>query len=309
MLSFSQKTQLIAEKIMQELFHYRRVINCQHIQQMDCHVLHHMKIKKFIETSQPIHFVLPAFPAKSPNPEKTAGILPDLGERLSLKFLDQLCQDIQSIYPPGAQVCICSDGRVFNDLVNVSDTNVDAYAQEIKNIIRMDNLTNLTTFSLDDFYHLQNYAEMREKLTQIYGEPMVELKEKVKTNTSIKSLFNGIHKFIFEDYLMSSTSLSKNQLRHFTKEITYQVIQRSNAWGNLIKKYFPDAVRLSIHPQPCHSEKFGIMLLQSSNVWATPWHRVLLSIGNKNILIKKKEAIAMGAKPIFINYQFSHYMM
>ncbi len=50
------------------------------------------------------------------------------------------------------------------------------------------------------------------------------------------------------------------------------MIQRSKAWGTLIADRRPRSVRLSIHPQPVGSAKFGIRLLESASVWTTPWH-------------------------------------
>ena len=35
-------------------------------------------------------------------------------------------------YPPGARITICSDGRVFSDLVGVCDKDVTNYGIEIK---------------------------------------------------------------------------------------------------------------------------------------------------------------------------------
>ena len=175
MLMNTQKPHFIAEKILQKLLPYRRAPDCQHANHMDCSKHHKQKIERLVATFRPVTFVLPAFPAKSPNREKTAGVLPDLGERLSLRFLDQMCEEIKSIYPPGAQVCICSDGRVFNDLVNVPDAGVDAYALEIRNMLRADNLTNITTFALDDYYDDMSYVDMREMLVNTHGESLISI--------------------------------------------------------------------------------------------------------------------------------------
>ena len=85
------------------------------------------------------------------------------------------------------------------------------------------------------------------------------------------------------------------------------MIQRSNAWSNYLEIKFPDAVRLSIHPQSCGSKKIGIMLLACDNIWATPWHRIAVLQGEKHVLMKRVEAEKIGAKPVYINDRFSHY--
>lgn len=54
-----------------------------------------------IASEQTLEFTLPAFPCKSPNPNKVAGSLPDEGERLALRSLNDLCEQITHVYPLG----------------------------------------------------------------------------------------------------------------------------------------------------------------------------------------------------------------
>lgn len=306
----SQPEIVLARKILDLIYPYHRGWHEQSTcSQGNCFSKHLNKLAKQIETNDVIEFVLPAFPAKSPNNNKTYGPLPDLGEKLSLAFLNELCEKIKQFYPRGAKIIICSDGRVFNDLVKVSDEAVNLYMQGINAIIQEENLTNITTFGLEQCYGAISYEAMRTQLTETYGEKLSSLKNKVKSIMTSKMLFNGIHRFIFEDHLSILQELSKNQIRNLTKETAYQVIQRSNAWSQLIENQFPHAVRLSIHPQYCNSEKLGIMLLKSEDAWATPWHRVTLFDGTKHRLVRKQEAEAMNATPIFMKDKFSHYAL
>jgi pyoverdine/dityrosine biosynthesis protein Dit1 len=277
---------------------------CNYDHFCDCSISLEKKVKNFIQGYDKIIFILPAFPAKSTNAEKTAGYLPDFGEKLSLYHLNKICNEIKSIYPPGAQIIICSDGRVFNDLLNISDEKVTAYIQDIAHIIKSRQLTNLLTYNLEDFYQKDSYDEMRSDLQQHFGDSIEIIASNIKAHEKDLRLFNGIHRFIYEDLRYTNTLLSKNKLRIASKTIAYQVIQRSNAWSNLISNTFKGAIRLSIHPQMCGSEKFGIMLLQSDNVWVTPWHSVVLQIGNDYRLVKHKVAKALGAKPVFVNERF-----
>lgn len=306
------RNQQITAAIMQKLLRIRRAypddLSCSNGHSQDCFSIHEQKIVSSIAAQRTLRFVLPAFPAKSPNPTKTATIMPDLGERLALNFLNQLCEEIHSIYSPGVEMIICSDGRVFNDLVNVSEGNVNAYSRGIQEILYQDHLTHLTLFSLDDYYYQSSYEHMREELMREFGEPIQILKERVKNQYKDKKLFNGIHRFIFEDQ-QDFFSGSKNTIRKHTKAIAYEVIRRSNAWSRFVEKHFQDAVRLSIHPQLCGSEKFGIMLLKSDDVWATPWHRVVIKQGTQHTLAKKAAALQYGAKPVFIDKTFSHYVL
>src|SRR5438552_731462 len=88
---------------------------------VDCFKPHVKKLRDFISRGEPIHFILPSFPAKSANPMKVLGTLPDMAERIAIGFLENCCRRIRAIYPPGARITICSDGRVFSDLVRVGE--------------------------------------------------------------------------------------------------------------------------------------------------------------------------------------------
>lgn len=72
-------------------------------------------IERCLEKRSPVKMVLPAFPFKSPNKvDKVLGRLPDLGEELALMHLNGLCESIADIYEHGAEICITSDGLVYN---------------------------------------------------------------------------------------------------------------------------------------------------------------------------------------------------
>lgn len=56
-------------------------------------------VLNFMAAGSPIRFVLPGFPCKSPNLiDKSFGVMPDLGEAISLKRLHSLAEEISEIY-------------------------------------------------------------------------------------------------------------------------------------------------------------------------------------------------------------------
>src|SRR6185295_18223554 len=129
----------LAEKILRQLFRHRRLQPgagaCAENPCPQCLALHLPKVRRFVRAGEPVHFLLPAFPAKSANPQKVLGRLPDKAEELALGFLERVCAEIGDLYPPGARITICSDGRVFSDLVGVTDDDVTAYGQEIDELM------------------------------------------------------------------------------------------------------------------------------------------------------------------------------
>jgi len=271
---------------------------------------HAGRIEALVRAAKPIQLVLPAFPAKSANPEKTTGILPDLGEVIALRRLEALCVKIEEIYAPGAQLVICSDGRVFSDLVQVSDEAVSAYGDAIRAIIADEGLTHLTTYDLDDLFPgLKDHDVTRRLLVEKYAEAVEVVRERAASDSDARRMYNGIHRFLFEDLVVLNPGMSRTKVRDWAGALAYLVIQRSNAWSNLVLEQFPEAVRLSIHPQPMHSRKIGVQMVSSANIWRTPWHASVLFDGKEYTLVRRVDAEAMGAVLERENGRYAFFVM
>lgn len=253
------------------------------------------KINEKINKDEKLIFLLPAFPAKSPSRLKTCGTSPDFGEVLALENLNNVCNEINKIYEPGAQVIICSDGRVFAEVVNVSDEKINEYQRGIEKIVKDFKLENISLFTLDNAFEDLNNYELRTELLTSFGREIEEIKHIVKTQDDFKNLFNGMHRFLLEDEMALNTGLSKNQLAIRTKAKTYELMRRSEAWTVFLSHHFKDHLRLSIHPYEMGHEKFGIKLVQSSSKWATPWHNVTVKIKNTFELMHLSEALKLNA--------------
>jgi pyoverdine/dityrosine biosynthesis protein Dit1 len=259
------------------------------------HPSHRERIRRSMLAGVPIHLVLPAFPAKSANPLKTLGELPDLGEWLSLRFLDDLCRRIATCYRPGVRLTICSDGRVFSDLVGVPDEGVTRYRNEMRALIERGGFEHLDLIDLDDLFALRDYATLREELLVRFGDPIESLREQLLSDPAGRALLDGIHRFLFDDMSATVPALSRSRTRAITRSLAYRTIQRSKAWSAAVERRFPDAVRLSIHPQPAGAPKLGISLLPAADVWMTPWHGVVLDTGTEFRLVKRIDAEASKA--------------
>ena len=304
----------LAERIVNVPLRFRRLIpEHRHLASEPtarCRAPHLARVELAVCARKPVHFIIPAFPGKSANPEKTLGALPDLGERLALQFLQSICNEIRAIYPPGARITICSDGRVFSDLVRIKEEDVDGYKRSLFEFMETLSASSLDHFDLDDVFGREDYAVMREELLIGHGVPLRELRERVRMGeTDVVNMFNGIHRFIFEDYVASINDVSRNRLRDMTKTVAYRVVQRSNAWSSLVESRFPNALRLSIHPQRSDSRKIGIMLVPSDDVWGTPWHNVVVLHDGKPVLMKRRQAEALGAELAHAQARPSHYVL
>jgi pyoverdine/dityrosine biosynthesis protein Dit1 len=149
---------------------------------------------------------------------------------------------------------------------------------------------------MQDLYDEAGSGEqMREWLCRHYAESSETIHERLHSNESQQALFNGIQRFLFEDRVEIEKDKSRSRIRSECKERTYELVRRSYAWGRLVADCFPASLRLSIHPQPPHSEKLGILLCESRDVWLTPWHAVAFKENGRFRLVKRREAEELGA--------------
>jgi L-tyrosine isonitrile synthase len=312
----------MAKRILTEVMIFRRVPessdSCSNVDCQKCVSPHLPKVISSVKNNKPVTFVLPAFPGKSPNTEKVLGPLPDQAERLSLHFLDNLCQRIKNFYTPGVKIILCSDGRVFSDVVGMKENHVTAYQIELDRLIEEMSFSNISTFNLDDFYEELNFIQMRDELMKRYGNSLDFLKHKIRNGAKPSAspdeqeanrMYCGITRFLFEDAMHTGQTKSRSAIQKESRSKAYEVIRRSNAWSTLISEHFPKAVRLSIHPQTCESKKLGIRLIGNES-WMTPWHGVAVESEKGYVLLKRSEAEALGAKLIFApDGRCSHYQL
>ncbi|HEY6794858.1 MAG TPA: L-tyrosine/L-tryptophan isonitrile synthase family protein, partial [Kineosporiaceae bacterium] len=180
----------------------------------------------------------------------------------------------ERVHPPGVRVLVCSDGHVFADLIGVTDEDVDAYVDALRGMIRAEGLSRIGTFDLRDVFGDLSSSRKRELLDEGFAPAMEQLRAEVRSDEHTLALYRGITRFLVEDTV--SFTGTRSALQKQCRERAYGVIQRSRAWGNLVAREHPQALRLSIHPQPRGATKFGIRLLDAPDTWTTPWHSVVL---------------------------------
>lgn len=297
----AEQTQL-SIAILKQLFRHRRLQShagtCAEKPCEQCLAMHLPKVRRWIAAGEPIHFLLPSFPAKSPNTRKVLGRLPDMAEENALRFLENVCAELKQLYPPGARISICSDGRVFSDLVGVADEDVTNYAAEIKRMIKRVEAGSLDFFCMEDLFDVEDHVAMREQLILHYCDSLAAIEARIHAFAHHRELFNGIQRFLFEDRLAMETGKSRTRVRNDCKELAHGVIQRSDGWGRLLNDCFPMSLRLSIHPQGPHSEKIGMLLGEANDTWLTPWHGVAVEEGGSFRMMRRHEAEELGARVV-----------
>ena len=315
-------TLALAADILGEVMKFRRTVgshdSCAGPTCQACYAPHIQKIVSSIVRREPITFILPAFPGKSPNLAKVLGTLPDMAERRALEFLNQLGERIKRLYEPGAHLILCSDGRVFSDVIGMREEDVTDYQDELDRMIADVGTAHISTFNLDELSAGREFIQVRADLMGQYGQPLESLKDKVRRggngsesaeDIEAHRMYCGITRFLFEDAMHPGQTASRTSIQKDCRIRSYEVIRRSNAWSELLAERFSGAVRLSIHPQVCGSAKIGIRLLGAER-WMTPWHGVAVETHEGFVLMKRWEAEKLAAQLVLdTTGRASHYRL
>lgn len=300
-----------AQRILQLLFRFRRLLHpeesCARVPCPACYAPHLERVRTFVQQQRPIVFVLPSFPAKSPNPRKVLGALPDLAEQVSVHFLQSLCEQISRMYAPGARVILCSTGRVVSDLVSVSDEAVTEYRRELELLIGALPSPALEVFSLEHALH-GDAEKMRTRLIARYADPLEQVRERATQDPSLRVLFTGLHRQLLEDQEELHPERSPTKALVRSKELACRMLQRCTAWNRVIDERYPEAVRLSVYPQGAHAPHLGLSLVETRDLWLMPWNGVLLEEGASLTLVRREEAERLKASLVWRNERPSHFV-
>ncbi|CAF0764122.1 unnamed protein product [Didymodactylos carnosus] len=233
------------------------------------------KVQTFMQENRPIELLLPAFPCKSPNLKKVCGKLPDGGELYALEYLNGICREISFLYEHGCELVVWSDGRVFGDLISVSEADIATYEHLLKYYSMT--MTHIQWDSMNNYVRTGN----GESLVKRYGTPTFAFDQWLLESENNREQFVHLRKFMENDLGNSPKykDLSRRQLKNEMGLIAEQMIRRNEALTNLLKQHYPKHIRLSIHQHPNDGEKFTIRFFKNSgahSVLRTPWQNVLV---------------------------------
>ncbi|KAI1826660.1 Pyoverdine/dityrosine biosynthesis protein-domain-containing protein [Xylaria intraflava] len=252
------------------------------------------KVQAQLEKRQAIRLILPAFPWKSVNRvDKVTGILPDLGEELALYRLNQMCEDIKSIYPLGGQIYIATDGLVFDDVVGIPDEDTWAYGEGLLAMAREHGLNNINLMrvmdilgytdgkKLDKELYLSLSQKCRAELLASYGRTEEEVRQMMKDDPDTLLTYCGFIRFLESDLKFSSItadakSMSGHKYRKTVKKVAIQMMIRAESFTKLLQARCPEYVRLSIHPSTGSVKLSVPLIVQASGDFPrSPWHSSL----------------------------------
>ncbi|KAH7390676.1 Pyoverdine/dityrosine biosynthesis protein-domain-containing protein [Pyrenochaeta sp. MPI-SDFR-AT-0127] len=262
------------------------------------------RVYGYVDKNLPIQCALPAFPCKSPNPNKVGGIMPDLAEHIAMDVLHDFIKEVNTIYEPGATMWVINDGHVFSDCIGVDDEMIDTYdacmaaifqeryPEEVGPVptIKFKGLKNIFAADSDGFQGLQKLLLNSHKMphpvkTKLTGE--AELCRKLmlgiggpdrayirqlitEQEPDALGLYRGQTRFMLEDLadIPSVKSLSGKQKKKTAALVAEEMMSRNQAYSNLTELLLPNYVRLSIHAHNNAGPKFAVRLLPANKVRA-----------------------------------------
>ncbi|KAF1982045.1 hypothetical protein K402DRAFT_341217 [Aulographum hederae CBS 113979] len=244
-------------------------------------------IERFVAAETRVEMCLPAFPFKSANKvHKVFGILPDKAEELALERLNNMCQRIVEVYPPGARCTIISDGLVYNDLLSISDRDTWAYGQAIRamavqkgfNNINFSRLRDLADLplpeKLEEITYVANAMNLRRFIFNKYGKDDIDIDHEIATKPDTKMTYLGYRRFLESDLkhiFPLGNGRSSNGYKRDVKYLAKQMLIRGYAFAGAVGHAFPNHLRLSIH-QSTGEHKISMSLLNTKTGFTTPWH-------------------------------------
>ena len=119
-------------------------------------------VQAMVAAGKPVRLVMPSFPTKSAVRGKTLGNTPDMAELFSLKHLNQICENINAVYPAGATMILYTDRFAFDGILPVelySKEKCADYLPKLRTMLKKNNLSNLEIIDLDGQVDLTEYAE------------------------------------------------------------------------------------------------------------------------------------------------------
>ncbi|WP_454783376.1 L-tyrosine/L-tryptophan isonitrile synthase family protein [Legionella sp. WA2022007384] len=226
------------------------------------------KIDAMVTNGEKIRIVAPSFPEKAPVRGKTLSDSPDMAELLSLEHLNNLCKKIESVYGPGAEIVIYTDGFAFADVFPDihSKEKRENYLAKLQSMIEKNDLKNIKIINLAGQVDLNKYAETEEHFRQRLRTPQND-----EDRNSI-NLYRGQIQFFTTELKMGYPEKSGSKIKKEAEHIARGVARMSAALSDYLSIIEPNALRISCHPKTVASDKIGLWLHEDHSEGGTPWH-------------------------------------
>jgi pyoverdine/dityrosine biosynthesis protein Dit1 len=217
--------------------------------------------------------VLPGFPFKDQNILRVpfGAEYPDLAEVSFMLRLHRLTQIVYQFHPYGADVLVLSDGSVYEDIFEVPTGSSDGYLRRLRFLRQQMNLSGTISFlPLKDLYDV-----VRERVAHVEDfvrRSISELRRDPTTRATFDSLDSGMKRNLsnaeilgelaFDERVRSMADSGATEespmVQAAAKELQHRAVHAANEYAvfnlmmrrlGLIERFFPEAIRGTVHPK------------------------------------------------------------
>ena len=250
-------------------------------------------------------FTFPGFPFKSANTQsKVLGHLPDEAERLSIRNLSEMMDEMSEMYAGGCRLVIASDGLPFNQLFRVSDEDTIAYYESMQELIKG---TRITMVSMLDLIPEGNtLAEKRAFFEAAFARSPEVINALIENDAETNEYYRGLKHFLkgdlgpiwIKEIEAAGETISNREIERRCGFTARDFIRLNEAYNKLVAERMPPSIRLSVHPQAADNpSKVGIELMfgEMRKAWGTPWQCALVQLKDGTWdLTRKNKAMQAG---------------
>lgn len=252
-------------------------------------------VQAHLTVGEPIEAMLPGFAFKHPNRAKSIGAMPDLAEHLSFEHLNRFAEQITAVYRPagaetGWRTVILSDDRVWAALVGADPARARAYHHAVR---RMPSARSphIEWASLDDCLELVGPGEgaLMERMARHWDSSaaMAALSDELDALSALEAagrlheasahardglqIFARFTRLVLADRTWPA-EMSPAERAAAQRAATLRLILRQRAFSNLVKRRWPETIRLSVHAATSGAFKYSIRLHDAGDPAILPYH-------------------------------------
>lgn len=256
-------------------------------------------ILPLLEEKKRLLFVLPGFPFKDQNRFRVpyGADCVDYSEITFLVRLHNLIQTLYQVHPFGADALVLSDGRLYKDIFYVSEDQVEEYQWRLKYYRNKLNLQG--DVSIVDLKEMIDRANVSGAIDEILSFLEETIKNNFLESSTFASLVQGMKWNMNSKLLLgnlddvdawSIIKMQRNQVKDnliplwddyhskaIESAIKYAAVNLMLKWTDLIKKFFPESIRCTVHPK---KNQFALSMNYAWNgvAWAEKWPRSIKDI-------------------------------
>ena len=237
-----------------------------------------------IEEKSRLLFVIPGFPFKDQNRFRVpfSGDMPDIGEISFMIRLFNLTQAMYQVHPYGVDVVVLSDGELYRDIFGVSDETISSYKNYLIAYRKYLNIQGgLSFICLKELINRSSdksiawdivcfIKECIKKILKSDDREIIELFQVLisgmKWNLDTRTYLKELNDEVCWNLMRSPVCAIDKKYRSLWYDVEnkahgaaleYASINLMLRWTRLIYKFFPSAIRGTVHPKPGQFALFG----------------------------------------------------